>query len=183
MRTLSLVLASVALTGVVSIARATTFQELTMDEMIQKSTGIVRAKVTRSHAELRGRDIYTYYELQVVENLKAASPKRIEVAVPGGTAAGLRQRVIGAPELNAGVEYVIFLWTSRSGLTQIIGLSQGLFTVTKNADGSTVLARPAVTEPMVDKSGHTVNDHAVTMSLNELRSRIQPLKARGKNTQ
>lgn len=159
-----------------------------MDDMIQKSTAIVRAKVLGSHAEARGRDIYTYYQLQVIdrlkpENLKSAGSQQLDLAVPGGTAAGLRQRVGGAPELNAGGEYVIFLWTGRPGLTQIIGLSQGLFSVVHNAAGDAVLVRPAATEQMVDKSGRVISDHAVTMSLSELRSRIQPLAGGGKQHQ
>jgi hypothetical protein len=170
MRALSLF---VTLVGMLSSARGTTLQQLTVDEMIQESTAIVRAKVVGSRAAVRGRDIYTYYQLQVTENLKG-SPAT-DLAVPGGTAAGLRQRVGGAPELNAGGEYVIFLWTSRTGVTQIIGLSQGLFSVVRNHTGDAVLVWPAATEPMVDKSGRVVTDQTVTMSLSELKSRIQPL--------
>jgi hypothetical protein len=177
MRALSLLFAAAAMLSTVC---ASTLQELTMEDMIQKSTAIVRAKVLGSHAEARGRDIYTYYQLQVVENLKSAGSQQLDLAVPGGTAAGLRQRVGGAPELNAGGEYVIFLWTGRPGFTQIIGLSQGLFSVVHNAAGDAVLTRPAATGQMVDKSGRVISDHAVTMSLSELRTRIQPLPAGGK---
>ena len=51
--------------------------------------------------------------------------------MPGGVVNGIRQSVTGAPELKPGQEYVLFLWTSRSGLTQVIGLSQGLFKVSE----------------------------------------------------
>ncbi|MGD1095875.1 MAG: hypothetical protein ABSB35_28270 [Bryobacteraceae bacterium] len=172
MRTLSLLVAVAATLGT---ACASTLQQLTMDEMIRQSTAIVRAKVLGSHAEARGRDIYTYYKLRVTENLKSAGSQQLDLAVPGGTAAGLRQRVGGAPELNAGGDYVFFLWTSRTGVTQIIGLSQGLFSVMRNHAGDAVLVRPAATETMVDKSGRVVTDQAVTLSLSELKSRIQPL--------
>jgi hypothetical protein len=168
----------VALVVTLGSARASTLQQLTMDEMVQQSTSIVWAKVLSSHAAVRGRDIYTYCQLKVLENLKGSTAA--ELAVPGGTAAGLRQRVGGAPELNAGGEYVIFLWTSRSGLTQIIGLSQGLFSVTQNAAGEAVLVRPAASEMMVDKSGHVISDQAVTITLSDLRSRIRQSPGGGK---
>src|SRR5271165_4904513 len=103
MRTLAL---WVAVVGLVGNAGASTLQQMTVEEMTRQSTAIVRAKVLASHAEARGRDIYTYYQLQVMENLKRTRSQNIEVAVPGGTAAGLRQRVGGAPELNAGGEYI-----------------------------------------------------------------------------
>src|SRR5713226_6239426 len=110
--------------GMLAPAGATTLQQLSMDDMIRKSTVIVRAKVLDSHAAFRGQDIYTFYHLQVLEGLSTGSTmQQIDVAVPGGSAKGKRQMVPGAVSLDAGEEYIIFLWTSRSGLTQVIGLS------------------------------------------------------------
>jgi hypothetical protein len=83
----------------------------------------------------------------------------------------MTQSVAGAPELKLGGEYVLFLWTGRSGLTQIIGLSQGAFDV-KLSGGSTVLSRPAVAEQMLDASGRPVQDHGATLGLSDLRSRV-----------
>src|SRR5271166_6609582 len=100
---------------------ATTLQKLSMDDMIQKSTLIVRAKVVSSRSAFLGRDILTYYQLQVLEGWKSAVTQT-EVAIPGGAVGGLRQMAAGSPTLKIGDEYVIFLWTSRTGLTQIIGL-------------------------------------------------------------
>jgi hypothetical protein len=161
-------------------AWATTLQKLSLDDMIGQSTSIVRAKVTGSSTSMLGRDIYTYYQFQVLETLKAgpAQPSSAQsssssVAVPGGVARGLRQIAAGAPALSAGQEYVLFLWTSRSGLTQVIGLSQGLFTVMQNEAGDTVLVRPAASELMLDQAGKVVNDQGVTMKLTDLRTEIQ----------
>src|ERR1043166_7988809 len=58
MRALSLVIIGLAMPVA---APATTLQRLTMDEIIQKSTSIVRAKVLGSHSAWRGPDIYTWY--------------------------------------------------------------------------------------------------------------------------
>ncbi len=150
---------------------ATTLQKLTLDDLIAQSTAIVRVKVTGASATLRGRDIYTYYQFQVLETLKGTP--QAAVAVPGGVTGGLRQMVAGAPTLTEGGQYVIFLWTSRSGLTQVLGLSQGLFSVMQDSSGNQVLVRPAATGQMVDKAGNLVTDQAVTISLSDLRSEIQ----------
>lgn len=153
--------------------QATTLQRLSLPEMIADSTAIVRARVTGSYAAQRGASIYTYYQLQVLETLKTGPAEVREVAVPGGNLNGRRQIAAGAPFLASGQEYVIFLWTSRSGITQVIGLSQGLFTVMANESGDAVLVRPAVTDLMLDRAGRVVGDHGVKMTLSDLRSAIQ----------
>lgn len=170
----------VAAAGLVLLAlvHATTLQKLSLDDMIQQSTGIVRAKVTGSRAALRGQNIFTYYRLQVLEAPKRGDRelgqnKDVEVAVPGGMVDGIRQIAVGSPELTPGSEYVLFLWTGKSGLTQIIGLSQGLFRTSKDASGAVRLTRAAASEPMVNKSGRTVPDQALDLTWNELRSKIQ----------
>lgn len=155
-------------------AWATTLQVLTTDQMIQQSTAIVHVKVSGSSAMLRGRNIYTVYALNVIETLKSGPNGALNsVAVPGGTLNGIRQMVAGAPALITGQEYVIFLWTSPSGLTQIIGLSQGLFGVTQDSSGNTVLVRPAASGLVVNQSGAAVPASAVTMTLAALQAEIQ----------
>ncbi len=52
--------------------------------------------------------------------------------------------------LVPGQDYVFFLWTSKSGLTQVIGLSQGLFNVTTNAQGQVTVSRGAPSTTMLD---------------------------------
>src|SRR5580698_3869336 len=176
MRTLSFMLASLAM---LPSAGATTLLQLSMNDMIQQSTSIVRAKVTASNGAFRGRDIYTYYQLQILETVKSgAAQPALQVAVPGGVAAGVRQPVAGAPTLTVGGEYILFLWTSRSGLTQVIGLSQGLFSVIPSTapsatPGDSTVVRPAATATMLDANGNVASDQTVKLMWSELRTRIQ----------
>jgi hypothetical protein len=170
--------------GFVPLVRATTLERLTLDDMTLKSTAIVRARVTGSHSAYlgtgRGADIYTYYQLQVLETWKSPGPAPTlaptEVAVPGGVANGIRQSVAGAPELKPGQEYVLFLWTSRSGLTQVIGLSQGVFNLSEESSGGgsgvALAQRPPASELMLNKSGNPVVDRAVSYQLQELRQHV-----------
>jgi hypothetical protein len=158
---------------------ATTLQKLGLDEMIHQSTGILRAKVTGSRAALvgSGSDIYTYYQLNVLESLKGET--RPEIAVPGGAAGGHRQVIAGAPELTTGREYVLFYWTSRSGLTQLLGLSQGLFSERADVAGNPLLVRPASTETMLGKDGTPIQDQATSLRLSDLRARVRSQLAKG----
>jgi hypothetical protein len=162
-------LASVAL---LAVASATTLLKMSMNDLIAQSTHIVRARITGSRSAAMGQDIYTYYQLQVSETLKRGAILPAEVAVPGGVYGNLRQIGVGSPVLVQGQEYVLFLWTSRSGMTQVIGLSQGMFNLRQDASGETVLNRPAITDQMLDKSGKAVTDTAVTMKWSDLRSLI-----------
>ncbi len=111
--------------GWVPLAGAT-LERLTLDDLTAKSTAIVRGKVISSYASFRGPIIYTHYEVQVCEQ-QGTSGSSLDVVVPGGTANNLRQIYSGAPQLNLGGEFGLFLWTGPSGLTQIMGLTQGLF--------------------------------------------------------
>jgi hypothetical protein len=154
-------------------AFGTTLEQLSLDRMIQESTAIVRAKVSGSRTAIRNGSIYTFYQVQVSESLKASSPASLEVAVPGGSLGAMMQAVAGAPELKAGTEYVLFLWTSRSGLTQIIGLTQGAFDVHTNRTGAATISRSAADEPMLDARGRAVEDVGLQLDMQELRTRVR----------
>jgi hypothetical protein len=67
----------------------------------------------------------------------------------------------------------MFLWTSKSGLTQVIGLSQGLFAVVPDSAGNSMVIRAAASEHMLNMSGQHVTDSDIQMSLSDLRTRIQ----------
>jgi hypothetical protein len=81
--------------------------------------------------------------------------------------------------MTNGQEYVVFLWTSKAGLTLVIGLSQGLFATTTDASGNPVLVRPAAVSQMLNASGQPVTDQPISMSLSALRSEIQTVLGAG----
>ena len=145
-----------------------------MADMVQKSTDIVRARVLATSASVRGTPgrgiIYTHYKVQVLERWKGNGVSQMDVAVAGGSMQNIRQTFPGTPTLEQNSEYVLFLWTSRTGLTQIIGLSQGLMNEKVDASGETVLWRGASSEPMVDVSGNPVKDSPFTTNLNDFRA-------------
>jgi hypothetical protein len=153
-------------------AQAATLQQLTLDQMTQASTAIVRGRIVSATASLNGSTIYTHYKLQVTESWKGFTPT--EVAIPGGVAGGLRQTFPGMPTLTVGSEYVMFLWTSGvTGITHLTGLSQGLFNLSAQSDGSTLAIRPLIGEMMLDGSGRKVADQAIQMSLTNLKAQVR----------
>jgi hypothetical protein len=163
-----------ALAALLAPIHASTLQQLTLDDMIAKSTIIIRGKAQQAtSAGFQGHMIWTHYAVQVSETLKGSAPQQLDVVVPGGNSRGIQQTYSGAPAFSATQDYVMFLWTSKSGLTQVIGLSQGLFAVVPNSTGNPMVIRAASSEHMVNISGQPVSDSDIQMSLTDLRTRIQ----------
>jgi hypothetical protein len=150
----------------------TTLQQLPLDEMIRKSTTIVRGKVRPTVTSSSGSVVYTHYNIQVSEQWKGSPASSVDVAVPGGTSNGKRQTYAGTPVFTESQDYVFFLWTSKSGLTQVIGLSQGLFSITSDPSGTQLASRSGSSEQMLDAAGKPVNDFPLSMPLPDLKSRV-----------
>jgi hypothetical protein len=155
---------------------AATLQQLSMDEMGRSATSIVRARVVASEpiAYVSGHrsDIYTRYKLAVTETWKGAAAT--ELMLPGGDLNGQKQSFPGVPELHVGGEYVLFLWKSPStGITHALGLTQGIFDVTSQTDGESLVSRRQIGELMLDTTGHLVSDQAVNMRLADMKSRVR----------
>lgn len=157
-----------------------TLQRLSLTDMIQKSTMIVRGTLQPgSSSAYRGPLIYTHYQVSVTAMYKGTLVPSVDVAVPGGVFNGVQQPAAGAPVLAPGQDYVLFLWTSKSGLTQVIGLSQGLFNVITNAQGQAIVSRSAATAPMLNASGQPVVDSNLQMPLAQLVSKIHSVLSGG----
>ncbi|MGI8743271.1 MAG: hypothetical protein ACR2NN_12005 [Bryobacteraceae bacterium] len=166
------VLITGALVGLLAPLHATTLQQLSLDDMIRQSSEIVRGTVQCTGFGLRGSTLYTNYRVKVSEQWKGTSVLQLDFAVPGGFSNGIRQTYAGAPSLRDGQEFVLFLWTSRSGLRQLIGLSQGLFNLTQLSSGQLLASRSISTEQMVDANGKPIDDTGFAMPVTDLRSRV-----------
>jgi len=157
---------------------AATLEQLSLDDLIQKSTAIVQAKVVGSYADFRGAEIFTHWKLDIEQQWKGAH--QAEVLVPGGSARGYRESVPGAPQLTAGKEYVLFLWTSKSGATYLTGWGQGVFELSKDSAGKLMATRAAAAETVVEHgTWRPVRDDGVQMPLQELAGRISATLGKG----
>jgi hypothetical protein len=144
-----------------------------MGDMIGKSTAIVRAKVGGSSVATTGPVIYTHYQLQVSEHYKGTAESTVDLALPGGALHGVQQIYDGVPQLHSGEEYVFFLFTGKSGITQVIGLTQGLFAVSGTGAKDPALTRLGSHEMMLDHaSGRQVHDETLNLTLSALKSQI-----------
>ena len=60
----------------------------------------------------------------------------------------------------------------RSGVPQIIGLSQGVFDISFTSTGAPLVRREASTERIVDSKGRQMKDEGVSMSVTQLRLQV-----------
>jgi hypothetical protein len=153
--------------------QSATLERLSLTDMIGKSTAIVRAQVAGSYIAKIGPVIYTHYQLQVSERYKGPVQSSVDLAFPGGASGGVQQIYSGVPQLHSGEEYVFFLWTGKSGVTQVVGLTQGLFAISDVGARNPALTRAASHETMIEhNSGWHVQDQTLTTNLSALKSQI-----------
>ena len=155
----------------------TTLRLLTMDDIVNQSTSIVRGRIGSCAGELHGNVIYTRCQIDVTETWKGASAS--DVYFPGGTARGRTQTFAGSPVLTSGQEYVLFLWAGKSGINQVIGLTQGVFQLNQS-QGMTTAIRAASTEPMLDARGRPVQDATLRYSAADLKRLVMQTLGRAK---
>jgi|SRR5215472_4407252 len=150
-----------------------TLRQLSLDDMILQSTMIVHGTIQPGTARFHGSMIFTHFTVQVSETYKGSPTNQIDIGVPGGAVNNLVQRYAGTPALSPTQDYVLFLWTSKTGLTQVIGLSQGLFSVISQGGGAPMVVRAAAAERMLNAIGQPVQDNDIRMSLSDLKTHIQ----------
>jgi hypothetical protein len=164
---------AVCLLSASGLLQASTLEQLSMSDLAVQSHAIVRARVTSTYAANTGGIVYTHYRLQISETYKGSAANVTDIAVPGGTAGAIRQVFSGAPQLTTGAEYVLFLWTSRSGITQIMGFTQGVFSVgSDSAPDPTVTRSPSAEMMLSHATGRPVKDRVLSLRLSDLKSQI-----------
>lgn len=164
---------TLVLTFCIMPLQSATLERLSLADMIAKSTAIVRGTVIGSSVALQGPIVYTHYSIRVTERLKGHPPTTVDVVVPGGVVDNVRQSFPGTPQLNPGDDFVFFLWSGRSGVIQILGLTQGLFAISGGGSRKLIATRSASREVMLDPgTGQQVKDQTLVMNLSDLRSEI-----------
>ncbi|HWQ52540.1 MAG TPA: hypothetical protein VN442_02570 [Bryobacteraceae bacterium] len=157
-----------------------TLERLSLDDMIEKSTAIVRGTISGRWSAMSGGTVYTNYRVQVTERWKGPAADTAEFRIPGGRANGVRQICSGAPEPVEGKEYVLFLWTSRGGATYIIGFTQGLFELAAAGGSERIAVRALTSETVLEPgTGKAVQSERIEMRLRDLSTRISSNLSRG----
>jgi len=118
-------------------ALASSALQMDVPALTHAASDVVQARVTSSRTEWTEdhRRLMTFIELDVLQTWKGSPRGRLTVVQPGGERDGLAQRVAGVAVLDVGNEVALFL--ERQGpLWRVVGLSQGVYRVERQADGA-----------------------------------------------
>jgi len=106
---------------------STTLQVLPFQGLVEKSHLIIRGTVISSTGSMKDSHIWTRYRIRVKETVKGPHQEEVEFLQPGGKMGKYQTFVSGAAEFSTGEEFCFFLWQSKNGNYQILGLEQGHF--------------------------------------------------------
>jgi hypothetical protein len=126
---------------VVGGADATTVLPADFATIVTESVTIVRGRVTdvRPDRSGPGRTIESVVTVAVSEWVKGSPQATVSFRVPNGQVGRYRRVVVGAPELSAGEDVVVFLAGRPPALPHVFGLGQGLYRITRTDAGAVIL--------------------------------------------
>ena len=118
--------------------RATVLIPADLGELSRDALAIARGRVAALDAQWTEDHgtIETMVTLEVESYLKGSLGSTLRFRVPGGELGRFRSIVVGAPELSVNQRIVVFLGARGPSVPHVLGLSQGVFHVSRAADNS-----------------------------------------------
>ena len=130
-------------------ARATILIPADLGELSRDALAIARGRVAALDAQWtddRGT-IETIVTLEVESYLKGGLGSTLRFRVPGGELGRLRSIVVGAPAFEVDQRVVVFLGARGPSVPHLLGMSQGVFRMTRASDNSGWLVTSPVLLP------------------------------------
>jgi hypothetical protein len=117
-------------------------------EMVAESQLVVHGRVAEVRSQMIGsfRTIESVVTITVQETLKGEPGQTVSVRVPGGQVGRYRRVMVGAPVFRPGEEVVVFLSGRPPSIPMPFGLNQGVYRVSRGADGRSLVAAPMLGE-------------------------------------
>lgn len=115
------------------VARCTTLQRLTLEELAAAAPAIARARCLSSEVRWDSGRIWTFTVVEVIEPLKGSLPQRITLRLLGGKVGGLVSKVEGVPRFSPGEEVILFLQSAHPGDWTVVSWVQGTFRIQRDA--------------------------------------------------
>ena len=119
----------------ISPAWATTMVSMSMEQLIQASSDIVQARVVSQVSAWNAThtQIATITSLAVSQSLKGNASSTIQVQQLGGTVDYVTQSIMGDVSFRPQSEYVLFLEPADGSTYHVVGMSQGVYPVYRDA--------------------------------------------------
>ena len=126
------------LTAAVLPASATTLVRMSLSQLSQASSTIIRAHVVSQQVRWNQDHtrIMTFTTVELDEALKGQPPSTLTIEQPGGTIGYFHVRVPGTAYLRSNEEYVLFLEPAAKAQTfRMVGMMQGAFRIRREGSG------------------------------------------------
>ena len=182
MRLGALVLVSGAMwAGATAPVSATVLLAADFATVVDEAGAIVHGRVVDVRSALAGprRSIESYVTVAVIESIKGAAGTAVTFRVPNGQVGRYRRILAGAPEFAPGDEVVVFLRGRAPAMPSLVGLSQGLYRVSRDAAGTATVTPAARSAAGADRVAR--GDPARTpLPVGEFLRRVSAVLERGR---
>ena len=147
--------------GVLLLARslgATVLLPTDLKDLTKSAYAIVHGRVVSVQSQWSedARHVESLVSISAIDYLKGNLGATVTIRVPGGEMGRYRWVTVGAPTFREGDEVVLFLGTSPPAMPYVLGLSQGVFRLTRATPTSEPLVSPTPITPGVTPNGAIV---------------------------
>ena len=178
-KSLRILAAAACCLGLTAASHATVLLPADLGDLAREARSIARGRVAAVDAEWSDdrRTIETVVTLEVETYLKGPLGGTLQFRVPGGSLGRYRRIFVGAPEFSVDQRVVVFLGAQGPSVPYVLGLSQGVFRLVPNADGSSWSVRPAPALPASSSAPLAVRGDPArqSMPLAEFEQRVRAL--------
>lgn len=129
MNTLSLLFHAIFLVSSTFYSFATSMQSLYMQDLIKNSHAIVHGQFLSQEPLIWKNKQWTRLKFRIISFLKGDGSSDIEIIQPGGQNGKYQTIVAGTRRFIPEQHYCLFLWNGPENKKQVIGYSQGSFTL------------------------------------------------------
>lgn len=129
---------AVVTSGIASPTQASSFIQLDVPALSQRSESVVQGRVTHMESAWNASRtmVYTYVTLEVSQTLKGPARQTIEVRVPGGRVDGFIVRAVGTAHFHMNQDVLAFISRWSDGTPRVTGYHQGLSQVVRDIRGT-----------------------------------------------
>jgi hypothetical protein len=114
--------------------RATTLERMSLGQLAQAASTVVRARCASTSARWENGAIWTFSEFDIVERFKGKAPARVSVRLPGGRVGHISTQVEDAPAFRPGDDAVLFLEAAADGSYGVTAWAEGTFRIRKDSE-------------------------------------------------
>jgi hypothetical protein len=125
-------------------AGATTLVATDLGGLARDARTIARGQIVAVDARWTDdrRSIETIVTLTAESYLKGRLGDTVQFRIPGGRLGRYRRVVVGAPEFRVGQQVIVFLGTEGPMVPFLVGLSQGVYRVSRDQSGDLLVTPP-----------------------------------------